>query len=76
MLASSKFVAHAALLLTNAVPADWPEQHHLPEEPGGGRVPEPRGAVMYGTDSRARYNGTGTAVWGTNTAYYWPGVGP
>lgn len=24
------------------------------------------------TDSRSPYNGTGTVVAGTNTAYYWP----
>jgi hypothetical protein len=66
---SDKFVVHAALLL-GQLPPDWPEQHHLPEEPpGGGRVPEPRGPAAYGTDSRY-YNGTTTVFCGTNTVYY------
>ena len=68
----SKFAVHAALLLKNTAPVDWPDQPHLLEEPMGGRLPQPRGPAIYGTDSRVPYNGTGTRVWGTSTAYYWP----
>jgi len=44
---------------------------HLPEEPMGDRLPQPRGPAVYGTESRVPYNGTGTTVIGTST-YYWP----
>ena len=70
MLVLNKFVVHAALLL-----GEWPESHaDLPEEPRGGRLPQPRGVAIWGTDSRAPYNGTGTVVWGTDTLYYFPQV--
>jgi hypothetical protein len=63
MLVLNKFVVHAALLL-----GECPEQPHLPEEPMGGRLPQPRGPAIYGTYSR--YPGTGTIVSGTSTHYY------
>src|SRR5947208_11984897 len=64
----SKFAVHAALLLKNTAPVDWPDQYHLPEEPMGGRPAQQRGPAAYSTDARPRCNGTGTAVFGTSTA--------
>jgi hypothetical protein len=72
MYIPAKFAAHAALLLSGASPVDSPDQQHLPEEPLGGRLPQPRGPYAYGTDSRPRHNGTGTYVSGTTTRYYGP----
>jgi hypothetical protein len=73
MYIPTKFAAHAALLLARTTPAELPEQPHLPEEPMGGS-PRSRGLAAFGTDSR-RWNGTGTAIWGTNTYYFWPARG-
>jgi hypothetical protein len=66
-----KFAVHAAVLLAKGAAPECPEEHHLPEVPMGGRLPEPRGPAVYGTDSRTPFNGTGTLVQGTSTAYYW-----
>jgi hypothetical protein len=71
MYISSKFAVYATRLVMNAASPDLPEEPHLPDEPSGGRLPVQLTAA-YGTDSRPRYNGTGTAVAGTNTLYYWP----
>jgi hypothetical protein len=68
----SNFVIHAAQLMSRGGPADCCEQQHLPEEPMGGRLPQPRGVAVYGTDSRPAYNGTATVVSGTRTDYYGP----
>lgn len=48
-----------------------PESPHIPEEPMGGRLPQARGPYIFGTDSRAPYNGTSTIIVGTDTAYFW-----
>jgi hypothetical protein len=70
MYIPTKFAAHAALLLAHTTRAESPELPHLPEEPMGG-PPRSRGPAAYGTDSR-RWSGTGTAMWGTSTYYFWP----
>jgi hypothetical protein len=72
MFVPTKFAMHAAQLLAGHGHPHWPHQPDLPEDPKGGRLPEPRGPAVYGTDPHSSYNGTGTVTSGKTTAYYWP----
>jgi hypothetical protein len=60
-MSKDKFRQWAALLVAGVAALERHDDPDLADEPMGGRLPQPLGPAVWGTDSRPRFNGTNTS---------------